>query len=191
MIPEAKKDVLSALNDAYNIINNRQHFMLHGVSDHVVHVMSIYLDTDIVDVAVAIYSLDKILESERYARYPKIKEFIREVLYFIKDASRALSEDDIDKFRRELRNLLGVIQSLTKKLKFYTEDVLQFAKIKKGSKLYEHGLSLGTAAATTGITKWDLMPAAGETVVHEKYVEPIALDKERMRFIKKIFKVKS
>ncbi|MFH0868595.1 MAG: hypothetical protein V1839_00030 [archaeon] len=191
MIPEAKKDVLATLNDAYDAIKVRQHFILHSISDHVIHAMSIYLDSDIVDVAVAVYSLDKILESERYARYPKIKEFVSEVLYFLKDAAKALGEDDIDKFRREIRNLLGAIQALTKKLKFYTEDVLQFAKIKKGSKLYEHGLSLGTAAAAMGITKWDLMPATGETVVHEKYVEPIALDKERLKFIKKIFKVKS
>ena len=191
MIPEAKKDVIAVLQDSYNAIKNKQHFLLHGISDHILHVMSIYQDSDIIDVAVAIYALDKILQTEKYVQHPKMKPFAKDVLYFLKDAARALTENDIEKYKHEVANLLGAIESLTKKIRFYTEDVLHFARIKKGSKLYEHGLSLGVAAEAMGVTKWELMEATGETVVHEKYVEPIAIDTKRINTLFKTFKVKS
>jgi hypothetical protein len=43
---------------------------------------------------------------------------------------------------------------------------------------------LGKAAEATGVTKWDLMPVTGETIVHEQ-AEP--MDEERLRLVKKLF----
>ena len=119
MISEAKKDVLAALDDSYNVIKNKQHFLLHSISDHILHVMYIYQDPDIIDVAIAIYALDKILEKEKFMYHPKMKEFVKDVLYFLKDAAHALSVNDFDKYKHEVTNLLGIIQSLTKKVKLY------------------------------------------------------------------------
>jgi hypothetical protein len=190
MKPEAKKDVLAVLQDALTAIKNGRYADLHAISDHVLHVIAIYQYPDVIDIATAIYALDKTLETEKYSTHPKMKLFLKDVLYSLKDAIRALEEDDIEKYTYETANLLAAIQGFTKKVKLYTEDILHFSKIKKGSKLYEHGLSLGRAAETMGITKWELMGTTGETAVHEKYVEPIAIDEKRMNFIWKLFRVK-
>ena len=65
---------------------------------------------------------------------------------------------------------------------------MEFARVKKGSRMYEHGISLGQAAAAAGITKWELMPIAGETKTHEAFVEPMTT--KRIALVKKLFKVK-
>jgi len=190
VIADAKKDVLDVLEAALQAIKSKYHAALHGLSDHVLHAMSIYQDPDITNVAVAIYALDKILETEKFQQHPKMKEFVADVIVHLKYAIKGLQKNDFKQYSRSVKELLGEIQGFTKQIRFYIEDVLHFAQIKKGSKLYEHGLSLGAAAEAMGVTKWELMEATGETVVHEKYVEPIAEDEERLRVVGKWFRVR-
>lgn len=184
MIPQATKDVKNLLTGAYGAIKGNQLAALHGLSDHVLHSMLIYQDRDITNVALAIYSLDKIFEQEKFQTHPKIGEFTKKVLGHINDARAALEKNKPDEFAHEIDDLLDDIARFSQKMKGYLQDILQFAKTKKASKLYEHGLSLGKAAEVSGTTKWELMPATGETVVHEQ-AEP--MDEERLKLVKKLF----
>jgi len=190
MIPEARKDVLSALREAIAAIKEKRVADLHAISDHILHVMVIYQDPDIIDVAIAIYALDKILQTEKYRGHPKMKPFMKTSLHLLQKAKSELETEDYEGYSTTAKDILGNIEGFSKKIRFYVEDILHFARIKKGTKLYEHGLSLGQAAETMGVTKWEIMPVAGETVVHERYVEPIAKDEERLQLLRKRFGVK-
>ena len=186
----AKKDVLNALEGAYAAVKGGQIENLHGLSDHIVHSMSIYNDKEITNVAVAIYALAKIFETEKYKKHKKIKEFTKAVLSHMDDAIFALKRNDLEKYSNTLQMLFRDIEGFSKRIRFYIEDVLNFSKIKKSSKLYEHGLSLGQAAEATGVTKWELMPMTGETTTHEKFVEPIVDDERKINLVRKLFKLK-
>lgn len=188
MIPEAQKDVLDVLGEAIDAIRERRHADLHTISDHILHVMSIYQTTDIVDTAVAIYALDKILETEKYALHPKMKAFTKMIVSLLKKAKTQLEKEDYASYPKTVIEILGAITAFGKSIRFYIEDVLHFARIKKGTKLYEHGLSLGRAAELTGVTKWELMPAIGETAIHEQFITPRKTNEHRMEFARKIFK---
>lgn len=190
MIPAARNDVLDVINEAILAIKERRHADLHAISDHILHKMTIYQDSDIVDLAIAIYALNKILETEKYSTHPKMKLFIKTVTSLLKEAKGELEKKNYEHFSETLKSILGNIQGFSKSIRFYIEDILHFARIKKGTKLYEHGLSLGRAAEITGITKWELMPAIGETAIHEQLITPKKINEHRIKFAEKMFKVK-
>ena len=43
------------------------------------------------------------------------------------------------------------------------DDVMSEAQIRKGSKMYDHGISLGQAANVLNISQWELMQYLGAT----------------------------
>ena len=190
MIPDALNDVLSAVREAIAAIKDRRYAELHAISDHVLHLITVYQDSDIVDLAVAIYALGKILEIEKYRVHPKMKAFSKIILQLLKTAENQLKNKDYSGFSETLKETLNSIVVFSRSIKFYIEDVLHFARIKKGTKLYEHGLSLGKAAELTGVTKWELMPAIGETAIHEQFITPRRINERRLDFAEKIFKVR-
>lgn len=190
MISEAKKDVSNVVQEAISAIREGRYSDLHAISDHTLHTITIYQDRDVIDVAVAIYALDKILEKEKYAKHPKIRVFTKTILLLLRDAQNNLQKNDYISFAGVVKELLENIQDFSKSIKFYIDDVLHFARIKKGTKLYEHGLSLGKAAELVGVAKWDLMPAIGETAIHEKPVAPREANKKRLALVEKIFRAR-
>jgi hypothetical protein len=188
MIPAALNDVLDVINETILAIKERRHADLHAISDHVLHDMTIYQDSDIVDLAVAVYALNKILETAKYGAHPKMKLFIKTIVSLLKEAKALLGKKDYAHYSETLKEILGNIDGFSKSIKFYIEDILHFARIKKGTKLYEHGLSLGRAAEITGVTKWELMPAIGETAIHEQFETPAKINEHRIKFAEKLFK---
>ncbi len=185
-----KKDVLIVLKNTVTAIKSGREAGLHELSNHLLHAMSIYQDSDVIDVAVAIYSLDKILEQEKYKQHPKMKKFIRDILVHLNYAIDNLRREDWPEYSRSISELLGEIQGFTKQIRFYIGGLLDYAKIKKGTKLYEHGLSLGQVAEAMGVTKWDLMPSAGQSTEPERFVESIAKDEDKLKLVGKLFRAK-
>lgn len=188
MIPEAKKEVIAVLQEAADAIKQKRYFDLHAISDHILHTIIIYQDKDVVEIAIAIYAINKILEKEKYALHPKVKGFVKIMLDLLKETKTSLQKNDIDGFHENLKDISEKIHSFSASIKFYIDDVLHFARIKKGTRLYEHGLSLGKAAELVGVAKWDLMPAIGETAIHEQPITPEQLNRKRAAFVGKIFK---
>ena len=185
----AKKDVLEVLKASVQAIKSGREAGLHELSNHLLHSMSIYQDPEVIDVAVAVYSLNKIFEQERYKQHPKMKKFGRDILVHLNYAIENLRKEDWPEYSRSISELLGEIQGFTKQIKFYIGGLLDYAKIKKGTKLYEHGLSLGQVAEAMHVTKWDLMPSAGQSAEPERFVESIAKDEDKLKLIGKLFQV--
>ena len=55
------------------------------------------------------------------------------------------------------------LESNSISLKNYIQDVLKKAAINKGSRIYEHGVSMGQTAKLLGITPWELAEYSGQT----------------------------
>jgi hypothetical protein len=60
------------------------------------------------------------------------------------------------------------IMKLDKSFRQYTEFVLDKAKLKKGAKMFEHGVSISQVADLLGISEWDLMHYSGKTRIMER-----------------------
>ncbi len=180
-----KKDILSILSDITEILKVKEEkdiAEIKELSNHTTHNASIFQDEDSISIAILIYSLSKIIERKQgELNY-------NNVLSLLKGAYDFLNKNNIDGYRKTIKKLFSFISTVDTKLKLYIEEVINQAQIKKGSKLYAHGISLARAAEILGISQWELMFYIGKTKITDVYdVEIISL-KDRLKYTRSLFK---
>ena len=152
------------------------------LSNHTIHNASIFQDEDSVSVAILIYSLSKIIERKQgELNYTNINNLL-------KAAYNSLDNNDVEDYRRRIRRLFHFISTIDTKLKLYIEEVINQALIKKGSKLYEHGISLARAAEVLGISQWELIFYIGKTKIPDSHEIEIISLKNRLNHARSLFK---
>jgi len=155
-----KNDILIVLKriiDILRVKEDRDIAEIMELSNHTIHNCSIFQDEDSVAIAILIYSLSKLIE--RKQGQIKYQNFIS----LLQGAENLLGQNKIDGYRKNVRKLFDYISSIDSKLKLYIGEVINQAEIKKGGKLYEHGISLARAAEILGISQWELMSYVGKT----------------------------
>ncbi len=175
-----KQDLIKGLKETINATKENDFFILPELSNHTIHNASIYQDSDSILAAVIIYSLSKIITRER-----KIDE------QFLKEMRKALNELEqgrVQDYRKTMQNLLKIIAQKDSKLKLYIEEVVMQARVKKGMKLYEHGISVGQAADLLGVSQWELMDYIGKTTIPDMLAGKPGV-KSRIRFAKEVFHI--
>ena len=158
---QEKEHVLEVLRKTRNALHERDVIKLRSLSNATIHSASIYKDTDSIMLAVIIYSLSKIIESQNGSKIEKCGEFCKKASLFLEKALASLSANNTKEFSRNLEGIVKSINTLSRDLKDYVKDVFEKAKINKASKIYEHGISLGKTAELLGITMWDVANYAG------------------------------
>ncbi|MBT3324016.1 hypothetical protein HN681_01445 [archaeon] len=167
MKEEIRKDLLKVLEKVVPALRSEDSRELKWLSNNTIHNAGIFQDRDSVSLAVILYSLSKIFERPRLYDQPILQEMKKEVLQSLNYAKTNLKRKDEKVFRLEVKKILKRISVFEKKIGKYITEVLQQAKIKKGGRIYEHGLSVGMSAQIMGISKWELMDYLGATKVSE------------------------
>ena len=73
-------------------------------------------------------------------------------------------KDDLNKYRSVIKRILSDIGQCDHQLKLYIQEVIEQAKIKKATKLHEHGISIARTAELLGLSQWELQGYIGKTV---------------------------
>lgn len=151
-----KNDILSMLGDLVDVLHENEvdSELLFNYSNRCIHNASIFQDHDSVQLAVIVYTLYKI--SRRSSAIPK---------NIVSNLSRAFSHlknFDVDSYHKYITNSIQDISKNTT-LRPYIYAVLEEAKIKKGAKLIEHGISVARASEIFGISQWELQNYVGKT----------------------------
>jgi len=183
-----REDIISIFDDAIDAIKDEDIKKLVEISDHTVHDASIYQDRYSISIAVIMYSLSKVFQKNKYRRFKEWNKFYKSCMKNLTEAREALLRRDISRYDRELKDLYKDISGLEHKLGEYMTEVLNQAQIKKGGKIYEHGLSAGKAAELLGVSKWELMSYLGQTKIIDAQPLTTKSVKERLKFTKKLFK---
>ncbi len=180
-----KKDILSILSDIIDILRVKEEKDIGEIkelSNHTVHNASIFQDEDSISIAILIYSLSKVIERKQG------ELGYNNIVKLLKTAYGFLNKNNIDSYRKTIRKLFNFISTIDTKLKLYIEEVINQAQIKKGSKLYEHGISLARASEILGVSQWELMFYIGKTKITDIYeTERISL-KNRIEYARGLFK---
>lgn len=184
MIEEVKKDILNILKETLEALKNGNYVSLKEISNHTLHNASIYQDKDSVSIAVIIYSIYKIASRSEGSE----KNVLAGFMALLQDTLDILEEDKIDEYARAVKRIFNQISKADKEFGIYVEEVINQAEIKKGSKLYEHGLSMSKAADILGVSQWELMNYVGKTIIPEVEAEPFDI-RARVDFTKKLFGV--
>lgn len=184
MNEKIKEDILSILNRLIDILRIKEEkdiLEIRGLSNRTIHDASIFQDEDSVAIAVLIYALAKIIQrTQEQVDYQKLSG----IFAFAVDN---LNGNRIDAYRQEIKNALSFISNIDAKIKIYIQEVINQAQIKKGSKIYEHGISLSRASYILGISQWELMRYIGKTRIIDRFEEESHLTKSRLDFARKLF----
>jgi len=158
MKPKIKQDILAVLQKAVSLIETEEYPSqgLTEISDHIIHNASLYQDEDSTLIAVLTYALSKTIQKlcEQEKQFRQFSEPLKKMHHY-------LSKNNIKLFRKEISKALGHIRKTDKRLKTYVEEALDRARIKKGSKLHEHGISIARTANILGISQWELQEYIG------------------------------
>lgn len=185
------KDVmLEALRDAEDAFKAIDSNRLKSISDYTLHYAGIFQDSFSVSIAVVIYSLAKIVEKRKLRALKEWAGFRSGTLKTIAEARQALQRDDNKHYLARLKDLLASIGKFDEKFSEYLTEVIQKARIKKGSAVYEHGLSVGRAAELMGISPWELMEYLGHTKIMDEIPMMTMSVTERISAARKIFNLK-
>ncbi|PLW79886.1 hypothetical protein C0585_05520 [Candidatus Woesearchaeota archaeon] len=175
-----KTDILSVLDNSLRFIDSNDYISLKDMSNHVIHNASIFQDTDSINIAVLIYSISKIFYRDKDMN-PKIVRFLR-------DAKGYLFNSRYKDYEKTIKKLYKAISKEDSKIGMYIGEVIEMAEVKKGSKIYDHGISLAQSAEILGISQWELMDYIGKTKISDSF-EKDGEVKKRLEFAKSLFKL--
>lgn len=175
-----KDDILAVLNDVLLALEQEDYVALGELSNHVIHDASIFQEDDPLTFAVLVYALSKVIFRciESQTEQPT-------VIQRLKAARKALERNDDSAYRAQIKSVLRDIAKCDSKLKLYIQEVVRKARIKKGSKIHEHGISIARTAEILGISQWELQEYVGQT--KQADIHGVSLH-ERLRFARGLFK---
>ena len=190
MEDDLREVMIEALEDAQVAFSAIDSNKLKEISDYTLHYAGIFQDSYSVSIAVIMYSLAKIVEKRKFRAKKEWEKFRSNTMGSLGKAIVMLQKKNLKQYLAELKKLLAAIGRIDEKFGDYVTEVIQKAKIKKGSLVYEHGLSVGRAAELMGVSPWELMDYLGQTKIIDEspmMTKPIS---ERLEIARKIFNMK-
>jgi hypothetical protein len=188
MEEEVRRDILKVLRKVYSAIKKCDAGSMKFASDYTLHNSTMYQDKDSVSIAVIVYSLYKICSRDRIKRSKDFEKLQNEFLDLVSAAQSDLAKkNDVD-YRKLVRKMFSFISRIEKRFGMYITQVINQSRIKKGGRVYEHGLSVGRTSELLGVSSWELMNYIGNTKLSD--VEPTYREdvKDRLVFARGLFK---
>ncbi len=184
-----RKDILDILRDSIKAIKRSDIADLRELSNHTIHSSAIYQEEDSTAIAVVIYSLFKIYgKKQQPAKDDKAWSlFNNEVLGLLESAYKSLITANLAQYKISIKKIFSIISKFEKAFGKFVTEVIEQSKIKKGSQLVDHGLSIGRTAELLGISSWDLMEYLGVTNFADEQPKTIS-ERDRLRNAEVLFR---
>lgn len=183
-----KHDIKDVLKNALSAIRKEDIKALRALSDMTIHNASIHQDRYSTTVSILIYSLSKLYGRTRYEGYKKWGAFCIDCEKKLQDILDKLEDNDEAGFEKGLKEYISVLKKSGGKLKKHIQDVFHKASINKGSRIYEHGISVGRTAEMLGVSEYELMDYVGKTYIADVKENYTIAPKQRMQTARQLFK---
>ena len=180
MEPTVQQDITNILAQVLKALQDDDTTAMLELSNHTIHDASIFQDEDSISFAVLVYALSKTIQRCKEAACS-----FGQFLAPLQRAHESISAGDIQKYRKCITQLLSEIRKSDQKSSIYIQEVLDKARVKKGSKMHEHGLSIAKTAELLGISQWELASYVGKTTLQESVGKSVT---ERVGFARSLFK---
>ncbi|MBI2079595.1 hypothetical protein HYT84_02430 [Candidatus Micrarchaeota archaeon] len=165
-MPELQ-DLMLAIESSFKKRNQKK---LRKINDRLLKLGVTDFNKSLYNLAVTSYVLSKIVSKPRFLekKHEKSMSSIEKTLSKMSKYVDELSEEDWTKLFLEFEE---TISSLEKGDARFLTDLISKGKLKVASTLYAQGLSLGTAADYTGMSKQDILDYAGKTMMFDRVKE--------------------
>ena len=180
-------NIIRILGETRKAIETENYSKIKNLSNQTINVASLTQDPDNINVAVVVYSLDKVFEREHYRNYSDWKKISKTILSSLEYSIEDLEKNDLKEFRKDFENIRLCIKKISGKLKEYIQEVFRKAKINKASRIYEHGISMEQTAKLLGITMFELADYAGKTGIADVSESKTLDAKSRIKLAEEIF----
>lgn len=184
---QEKEHVLGVLQNTKKAARNEDIIELKTLSDQTIHTASIEQDSDNVIVAVVIYALSKLIERKSRYMAKDYREYINHYTVMIDELIDSIKKNDPKMFQQHLKEMMSGSGKLSEHLRRTIEDLFRKARINKASKVYEHGLSMGTTAKLLDISLWELAEYSGQTGIADVPLTQTMDVKKRIKIAMEIF----
>ncbi len=174
-----RADLQNILHNTIKKIEKDDTHALADISNHTIHNASIFQDKESVTIAVIIYALSKLGD--------RLKKIRPKLIPLLKKALQDLRKSNFKKYDLTIERIVKTISRIDKKMNLYIQHIINRAEIKKGSKIYDHGISLGQTADILGLSQWELMNYIGKTKLSDRFDEQVTV-MERIRFAESLFR---
>ena len=152
---------------------------LKRLSNRLMEDVSLFHHRDAISVSVLVYSLYKIFSRDAHLDRTKLAQFVKVSITNL---------DDEVAFRSSIRKTFDHIKKYDKNLDINIVHLIRHAQIKRGLKVYEHGLSIGQASEIIGVSKWEIMDYLGpRSIVDEDAGSRIDV-RTRLEYARELFK---
>ncbi|MFT4343674.1 MAG: hypothetical protein ACMXYE_02915 [Candidatus Woesearchaeota archaeon] len=151
---------------------------LKRLSNQLMEDVSLFHHRDAISVSVLVYSLYKIFSRDANLDRTELVRLVKKSLDVLHKKTQ---------FRTSLRSLFDHIKKYDKNLEINIVNLIKHAQIKRGLKVYEHGLSIGQASEIIGVSKWEIMEYLGpRSIVDEDSAARIDV-RSRLEFARGLF----
>lgn len=178
-------NVLRIFKETEQALKKGDSATIKNLSNQTINTASLTQDADNIAVAVLVYSLSKIVESQDYQSLKGWDSFYRVFITSIESAIKDINDEK--KIREDLEMIRKAMNKVSWKLKKYIQEVFRKASINKASKIYEHGLSMETTARLLGITMFELASYSGQTEVSDAPLTKTIDVKARIKIAEEMF----
>ena len=185
-----RQDILSVLKKSIGAIKKKDLVALRNQSNRTIHNSSIFQDKYSISTAVIIYSIYKILEKNKFEKIARWEFFEKFLFSELKRAISYVEKDDSKGYMLSLRNVMKEMNKLDKNIGSFIDQVVHVTKVKKATKIVEHGISSSRVAELLGVPSWEVMSYLGNTKTFEGTINISKSVKERLELAEKIFNLK-
>jgi len=165
------------LQKTIKALKEKDALVLKDLSNQTIHSSCTFQDSGTITSAVLIYTLSKLIERSDYKKIPSWDKFEKKISSFLKLAISALKQNNHDAYERHMIKARQTLESVSRNLKPYIEEVLRKASINKASKIHEHGISSEKTARMLGLTQWEISEYLGSKPVQERLTEKLTIQK--------------
>lgn len=163
----------AVLRKTKDALTHKDSTALRELSNQTIHSACNFQDSGSISIAVLVYALSKLVEREDYRKLKNWDSVVKKLNGIFGLADDALMQKKFDAYESYIQKSRQLLESLSVNLKPYIQDVLKKASINKGSKIYEHGISLEQTAKLLGITQWELSDYIGQRSYDVKQVQTV------------------
>ncbi|MBT4824902.1 hypothetical protein HN695_01480 [Candidatus Woesearchaeota archaeon] len=178
MNEKVRKDIIAVLKAVIVSLEKKDVLSLREISNKIIHSASIFQDEYSISTAVIVFALSKIIQRENLIDV--------RITTLLQKATHHLQKYQLNKYSNDMKKLINRISKSDSKLDLYIQHVMDEAHVKKASKIYEHGISLGQTAQILGISQWELMRYIGHTKIPESIIEKVSV-RSRLKYIDELF----
>lgn len=180
MLPEIQKNIAYVLKSLKKILHS-SHIAsadLKKLSNSLMEDVSLFRDKDSLSLEIFVYSLYKIINKDTSVINSSL---IKHIDLLIK----SVYSESI--FRQQLRRAFEHLKAYDKNIDVNILQIIRHAEVKKGLKIYEHGLSISEASEILGVSRWELMEYLGTAGIIDKDIPNLSNYKHRLNFARGLF----